>query len=177
MGRDQVPGILAAGHPDHQLEEFLFEDDDPPLVVLMLPDEPPEMVDVYHQHQVGHREVVMQVTRPPLHVGLVAIGPVEEVVDQLPAHPVLGLRHLPLLDHLERKHRGGVLDRHQRQVLMMLGVVDDRQVAKALGAGQYRCDDPGRGQAMFGEGRYHAGAPTLDHLFQHGLDGGGPLHV
>ena len=116
-------------------------------------------------------------SRPALHVGLVAEGAVEQVIDQLAAHPVLGLGHLALLGHLERDHGRRVLDRHHGQVLEMLRVIDDREQAEIFATSQHGRDDPGRRQSELGEGWHLAGGTAPHHFLQHLLDGSRLAHL
>src|SRR5438067_10858931 len=170
---DEVARMVPANGAGHDLEQLVFERDDAAFLVAPLPDEAPEVVHVHHQQPVRHGEVVAQVSRAALHVGLVAEGAVEQVIDQFAAYAVLGFGDLALLDHLERDDGGRVLDRHHRQLLEMLGVIDDRQVAQVLAAGQNGSDDARRGQPQLGKGRDFVGHAAADHDLEHALDGRG----
>ena len=117
--------MLPANRTGHHLEQLMLERDDAPFLVVLLPDEPPEVVDVHHQQPVRHREVVPEVSRATLDVGLVTEGAIQQVIDQFAADPVLGLGDFALLDHLERDHGRGVLDRHHRELFVVLREIDD----------------------------------------------------
>jgi hypothetical protein len=121
MSADQVARMLPANGAGHDLKQLMFERDDASLLVASLPDEAPEVVHVHHQQPVRHREVVPKVARAALDVGLVAEGAVEQVIDQLASHAILGFGDFALLDHFERDHGSGVLDRHHGELLEVLG--------------------------------------------------------
>src|SRR5207245_5301020 len=116
MGADQVSRMLPANRTGYHLEELMLQRDDAPFLIVPLPDEAPEVVDVHHQKPVRHREVITKVSRATLDVGLVAEGAIEQVIDQFAADPVFGLGDFALLDHLECYHRRSVLDRHHGEL-------------------------------------------------------------
>ena len=60
---------------------------------------------------------------------------------------------------------------------MVLREIDDRQIPEAFSARQHGRDDALGGQAELRERGDLVGDATLDHLVQHGPDGGGLLHL
>ena len=113
---------------------------------------------------------VADVARAPLRGGVVAICAVQEILEELAAHSSLDLGELSFLGDREREHERRLLDGHERELLVLRRVVENRDVAEHLVGGEDRGDEALAGHPEVGErGHLDWAALGLD-LAQDALD-------
>jgi len=95
---------------------------------------------------------------------------VQKVLEELAPDPTLDLGQLALLGDRERQHQRRLLDGHERQLLAVRRMVEDRDVAEHLVGGEDRRDQALARHAQVRErGHLHGPALGLD-LAQRALD-------
>ena len=113
---------------------------------------------------------IAKVAGAALRRRLLAIRPVEQVLQELSAHPALDLRKLPLFGNGKGQHQRGLLDRHERQLLVVGRVIEHRDVAEDLVGGEDRRDQALPRHPDVGEGRHLDRPPLGLDLPQHPLN-------
>src|SRR6266850_2449612 len=97
-----------------------------------------EVVDVDEHHDVAALQRVAEMSGPALGGRFIAVGPVKQVLEELASDPAFDLGQLAFFGHGQRQHQRGLLDRHERELLVVWRVIEDRDVAEHLPAGQDR---------------------------------------
>src|ERR1700686_3685011 len=106
----------------------------------------------------------------PLGRGLVAIGSMKKVLEVLATDAALDLGQLAFLGHRQRQDQRRLLDRHERELLVVRWVIEDRDVTEHLAGGEDRGDQALSRHAEVGEGRDLDGTALGLDLAEHALD-------
>ena len=93
-----------------------------------------EVVDVDEHHDVAAGKRIAQMPRPALSRGLIAIGPVKQVLRNSPRTRPSTLTARVLGDS-QCQDQGCLLARHERELLVMGRVIEHRDVAEHLPPG------------------------------------------
>ncbi len=175
-GSNQRPGEVAPDDATDAPQVLALERLDHLLCQLLAAGEAAEAVDVDDDEDVAAAQRVAEVAGPALGRRLVPVAALGQVLQELAPHARFGGGHLALLDQGHGHHGGGVLHRHESDLLRVRRMVEHGDVTEDLVGGIDRGDDPLPVHAEPREGGHLHRTAMGGDLAQHALDAGVEEH-